>query len=145
MWEVISKEKAIALIEAKVEVYKVYEDESESMIHLEDELWDTKGLVFYAIEWKQHPIKWARKDSATGKGMDKGYCVYDGEAYFVNESDLIKYLREQNVDEYNELSDEFLLKEAYECEDYYHTEWDIDDSDYYYEEQADGTLIEINK
>jgi hypothetical protein len=94
---------------------------------------------------KSGKIKWARKDSATGKGMDKGYCVYDGEAYFVNESDLIKYLREQNVDEYNELSDEFLLKEAYECEDYYHTEWDIDDSDYYYEEQADGTLIEINK
>ena len=90
-------------------------------------------------------IKWARKDSATGKGMDKGYCVYDGDAYFVNEADLIKYLREQNVDEYNELSDEFLLKEAYECEDYYFTEWDVEDSDYYYEEQADGTLIEINK
>lgn len=94
---------------------------------------------------KDGKIKWARKDSATGKGMNEGYCVYDGEAYFENQEDLIKYLREQNVDEYNELSDEFLLKEAYECEDYYFTEWDIEDSDYYYEEQEDGTLIEINK
>jgi hypothetical protein len=58
---------------------------------------------------------------------------------------LIKWLRDRNVDEYNELSDEFLLEEAYAQDEYYHTEWDIEDSDYYYEEQADGTLIEINK
>ena len=94
---------------------------------------------------KDAKIKWARKDSATGKGMNEGYCCNDGEAYFENETDLIKWLRDRNVDEYNELSDEFLLKEAYECEEYYYTEWDIEDSDYYYEEQADGTLIEINK
>ena len=89
--------------------------------------------------------KWARKDSATGKGMNKGYCCFDGEFYFENQSDLIKWLRSRNVDEYNELSDEFLLDEAYAEEEYYFTEWDIEDSDYYYEEQADGTLIEINK
>jgi hypothetical protein len=94
---------------------------------------------------KDVKIKWARKDSATGKGMDRGYCCNDGEAYFVNTSDLIKWLRDRNVDEYNELSDEFLLEEAYAQDEYYHTEWDIEDSDYYYEEQADGTLIEINK
>jgi hypothetical protein len=144
-WEVVSKEKAIKLIESGKEVYKVYEDESESLVHLEDELWDTTGLVFYAIEGKQGPRKWARKDSATGKGMDRGYCCNDGEAYFVNTSDLIKWLRDRNVDEYNELSDEFILNEAYELEEYYYTEWDVEDSDYYYEEQADGTLIEINK
>jgi hypothetical protein len=145
VWEVISKEKAIALIEANAEVYKVYEDESESLIHLEDELWDTKGLVFYAIESKQYPVKWARKDSATGKGMNKGFCCFDGDYYFENQSDLIKWLRDRNVDEYKELSDEFLLDEAYAEEEYYYSEWDVDDSDYYYEEQADGTLIEINK
>lgn len=91
-------------------------------------------------------IKWARVDSATGKGMNVGYCVLDGEAYFENESDLIKYLREvMNVDEKNELSDEFILEEAYANDDYYYTEWEVEDEDYWYEEQADGTLIEINK
>jgi len=144
-WEVVSKEKAIKLIESGKEVYKVYEDESESLIHLEDELWDTVGLVFYAIEGKQLPRKWARVDTATGKGMNEGFCVQDGEAYFESETDLIKYLREQNVDGNKELSDEFLLAEAYQLEEYYYTEWDVEDSDYYYEEQADGTLIEINK
>lgn len=141
-WEIVTKEKAIELISAGKEVYKVYQDESESLIHYEDELWDVEGLVFYAIESKQFPVKWARKDSATGKGMNEGYCCNDGEAYFENETDLIKWLRDRNVDEYNELSDEFLLKEAYECEEYYYTEWDVEDDLYWYEEQADGTLIE---
>jgi hypothetical protein len=93
-WEIVTKEKAIELIKLGKEVYKVYQDESESLIHYEDELWDVEGFVFYAIESKQFPVKWARIDSATGKGMDVGFCVLDGEAYFVNESDLIKYLRE---------------------------------------------------
>lgn len=145
-WEIVTKEKAIELIKLGKEVYKVYQDESESLIHYEDELWDVEGLVFYAIESKQFPVKWARIDSATGKGMDVGFCVLDGEAYFVNESDLIKYLREvMNVDENNEFSDDFILKEAYDCEDYYHTEWDVEDEEYWYEEQADGTLIETWK
>lgn len=88
--------------------------------------------------------KWARKDTATGKGMNEGYCVNDGEAYFADRQDLIKYLREEmNVDENNELSDDFILEEAYAEDEYYYTEWDIEDSDYYYEEQPDGTLIEI--
>lgn len=145
-WEIVTKEKAIELINLGKEVYKVYQDESESLIHREDELWDAEGLVFYAIESKNYPVKWARIDSATGKGMNVGYCVQDGEAYFENESDLIKYLREEmNVDENNEFSDEFILKEAYDCEDYYHTEWDVEDEEYWYEEQTDGTLIETWK
>jgi hypothetical protein len=36
--------------------------------------------------------------------------TYDGEEYFANKSDLVKWFRDQKVDEYNELSDEFLLK-----------------------------------
>jgi hypothetical protein len=87
--------------------------------------------------------RWARIDTATGKGMNYGFCVNDGEAYFENEADLIKWLRDRNVDEDNELSDEFILNEAYALEEYYYTEWDIEDGDYYYEEQSDGTLIEI--
>jgi len=144
-WKIVSKERAISLIKLGAEVYKVYEDESEALINSDDELWDVAGLMFYAIEWKKSPVEWARVDTATGKGMNVGYCVGDGEAYFENEADLIRYLRDRNVDEYNELSDEFILNEAYELEEYYYTEWDVEDSDYYYEEQADGTLIEINK
>jgi len=150
-WEIVTKERAIALLQAGAEVYKVYDDESESLIDMEDELWDVDGLMFYAIDGntarvfqKQSPVKWARVDSATGKGMNVGYCVLDGEAYFENESDLIKYLREEmNVDENNELSDEFILEEAYANEDYYHTEWDVEDEEYWYEEQEDGTLKEV--
>ena len=90
-------------------------------------------------------MKYARIDSATGKGMNEGFCCFDGEFYFENESDVIKWLRSRNVDEYKELSDEFLLNEAYAEEEYYYTEWDVEDEEYWYEEQADGTLIEINK
>ena len=151
-WEIVSKERAIALLQEGAEVYKVYDDESESLIDMEDELWDVTGLMFYAIDGntarifqKQAPVKWARVDTATGKGMNEGFCVGDGDAYFENEADLIRHLRDRNVDEYNELSDEFILNEAYELEEYYYTEWDVEDSDYHYEEQADGTLIEINK
>ena len=149
-WEIVTKERAIALLQSGAEVYKVYDDESESLIDLEDELWDVAGLMFYAIDGntarvfqKQAPVKWARVDTATGKGMNEGYCVGDGEAYFENETDLIKWLRDRNVDEYNELSDEFILNEAYELEEYYYTEWDVEDEEYWYEEQADGTLKEV--
>lgn len=149
-WEIVTKERAIALIQAGAEVYKIYDDESEALIDMEDELWDVPGFMFYAIDgntakiFQKHlAVKWARVDSATGKGMNVGYCVYDGVAYFVNKEDLIKYLREQNVDEYNELSDEFLLEEAYANDEYYYTEWDVEDEEYWYEEQEDGTLKEI--
>jgi hypothetical protein len=152
-WEIVTKEKAIELIKLGAEVYKVYDDESEDLIDMEDELWDVDGLMFYAIDGNtarifsnQSPIKWARVDTATGKGMNEGFCVNDGDAYFVDKADLVKYLREEmNVDENNELSDEFILDEAYANEDYYYTEWDVEDEEYWYEEQEDGTLIEINK
>jgi hypothetical protein len=150
-WEIVSKERAIALLQAGAEVYKVYDDESESLIDLEDELWDVSGLMFYAIDGntarifqKQAPRKWARVDTATGKGMNEGFCVGEGDAYFEEEADLIKYLRGLNEEGNKELSDDFILAEAYALEEYYYTEWDVEDSDYYYEEQADGTLIEIN-
>lgn len=83
--------------------------------------------------------------------MNEGFCVYDGEAYFENESDLIEFLRNEyihhNGDELTEglskgLSDEFILKEAYDNDVYYYTDWNVDDEDYWYEER-DGKLIEV--
>ena len=87
--------------------------------------------------------KFARKCSATGVGMNDGYVVYDGDEYFANKSDLVKWLRDRNVDEYNELSDEFLLKEAFELDEFYWTEWD-DEDDYEYV-MIDGVLTEIEE
>lgn len=150
-WEIVTKERAIALLQAGAEVYKVYDDESESLIDLEDELWDVVGLMFYAIDGntarvfqKQPAVKWARVDSATGKGMNEGFCVGEGEAYFVDKADLVKFFREEmNADESNILSDEFILEEAYSEDEYYYTEWDVEDEEYWYEEQADGTLKEV--
>lgn len=87
--------------------------------------------------------KFARKCTATGKGINSGYCFRDGEAYFKEEADLIKHLRSLGDESYNEASDEFLLKEAYDQEEYYHTDWEeIDEDDGYY--TADGQWIEAN-
>ena len=87
--------------------------------------------------------KFARKCSATGVGMNEGYVVNDGDEYFANKSDLVKWLRDRNVDEYNELSDEFLLKEAFELDEFYWTEWD-DEDDYEYV-MINGVLTEIEE
>jgi hypothetical protein len=80
--------------------------------------------------------KFARKCSATGKGINEGYCVNDGDFYFSEESQLVKWLRDRDVDGTNELSDEFILKEAYELEEYYYTEWDVEDEDEWYDENG---------
>lgn len=84
--------------------------------------------------------KFARKCSATGKGINEGYCVNDGELYFSEESQLVEWLRDRDVDGTNELSDEFILKEAYELKEYYYTEWDAEDEDEWYDEN--GKLYE---
>lgn len=84
--------------------------------------------------------KFARKCSVTGKGINEGYCVNDGDLYFSEESQLVKWLRDRDVDGTNELSDEFILNEAYQLEEYYYTEWDAEDEDEWYDE--DGKLYE---
>ena len=84
--------------------------------------------------------QFARKCSATGKGMNEGYVFNDGEMYFYNESDLINFLRNRDVEGNKDLSDDFLLKESYDLEEYYYTEWDEIDEDEWYD--ADGNLYE---
>ena len=78
--------------------------------------------------------KFARRCDATGKGINEGYVVGDGELYFAEKEDLIKHLRSRGGME--GLSDEFILNEAYELEEYYYTEWEEIDDDCYYD--ADG-------
>lgn len=85
-------------------------------------------------------MKYARQCSITGEGMNEGYLV--GDCTCVKyEADLIKLIRSWNVDEYNELSDEFILTESYNNEEYFWTLWE-DESEYQYEE-INGKLIEI--
>mgnify|MGYP003116140725 FL=1 len=86
---------------------------------------------------------WARVCNITGEGMNKGYVLYDSET-IKYEKDLIKELRKGGDEEYNKASDEFILKEAYENEDYYWTEWDCE-SDLSYMEDSQGNITAINE
>lgn len=83
--------------------------------------------------------RYARKCDATGRGMNEGFVVGDGELYFSEEQHLINWLRGRGGME--GLSDKFILNEAYEQEEYYYTEWDEFDDDVYYDE--DGNEYEL--
>jgi hypothetical protein len=85
--------------------------------------------------------KYARIDSATGRGMNVGFCVNDGVAYFESKSDLIAYLR-QDLIERVVISDDELLDEAYDDETYYYTEWEVEDEDTYFIE-VNGEWLEV--
>ena len=71
--------------------------------------------------------KFARKCDATGRGMNEGYVVGDGELCFSEEKHLIDHLRSRGG--MDGLSDEYILAEAYDQEEYYYTEWDFYDID----------------
>jgi hypothetical protein len=145
IWAIVTKEQAIELLHSGKEVYKVYDDESESLIEMNVQMDDDRGVMFYAVEGEQPPRRWARVDSKTGKGMNEGYCLGDGEAYFEEMSDLVEYIRGYMNDGGEGLTDEFILKEAYDNEEYYYTEWEVGDDDYWYEEKADGTIEQFWK
>jgi hypothetical protein len=87
--------------------------------------------------------KFARVCDATGRGINAGYVVNDGEIYFSEKKHLVEYLR--NRGGMDHLSDEFILKEAYELDEFYYTEWDEeinkDNYDCYYD--ADGNEYEF--
>ena len=87
-------------------------------------------------------MKYARRCDITGEGMNEGYIVGDGFMHIKYEKDLIALIRSWGVDENNELSDDFILNESYENEEYYWTEWECEDDIQY--EEVDGELIELN-
>ena len=59
----------------------------------------------------------ARICSATGEEMNEGFCFGDGDKYFKNEIDALKYAIEIGYDS---------LEEAYDDEAYYFTDWEQD-------------------
>jgi hypothetical protein len=92
-------------------------------------------------------IKFARKCSHTGKGMNKGYVVNDGDLYFKKKKHLLKWLRGQDFvtsdgENPNNFADADLLEWAYSDEVYYWTSWEDDQSDWYYQFK-DDVLIEL--
>lgn len=83
---------------------------------------------------------WARKCEVTGEGMSAGYVVYE-DVTIKNEDDLIDYMRKEDPDLWEDVSDEYLLQEGYHAGDYYYTEWtDLDDMQYI---EVDRKLYEI--
>lgn len=67
--------------------------------------------------------KYARKCDISGKGMNEGYCIGDGEMHIETEANMIKHLRSLEENPLIEMSNEYLLKEAYDLEYYYFTDW----------------------
>lgn len=71
--------------------------------------------------------KFARVCSATGRGMNEGYCFGDGEAYFIEESDAYDYALSIGYKG---------LQDAYDDEAYYYTEWEEIDEECYYDAEG---------
>jgi hypothetical protein len=69
-------------------------------------------------------VKFARKCSITGEGMNAGFCFFDGETYIKDEFEAINYAKSLGYDS---------LDEAYEASVYYYTEWEIEDGEVYYD------------
>ena len=76
--------------------------------------------------------KFARKCDVTGRGINEGYVLGDGELYFAEKEHLLDNLKQ--MDEwcgvklkYLFSDDDELLEYFYEQEYYYYTEWDEND------------------
>lgn len=77
-------------------------------------------------------ILYARLDSNSGKGMNEGWLVGDGEAYYIKEKDAIDHAIEAGY---------ATLDEAVEDEYIYWSEWE-DEEEYEYLE-FNGNMYEI--
>jgi hypothetical protein len=105
----------------------------------------------YETGGKTDDERYCRLADDTGKGINEGYVVGDGEMYFETEDGLYKHLKELDYETAEGTSTkkikgrDDLLEYFYADEYYYYTEWDceqeIEDQGYYY--TADGKEIEI--
>jgi hypothetical protein len=92
--------------------------------------------------------KFARKCSVSGKGMNKGYVINDGDMYIKERTDLINHFRTLewiDADGLNskDIRNESALEEFfYNQEYYYYTEWDVFDDDRYYTESGEEVTNE---
>lgn len=78
-------------------------------------------------------VTWARKCSVTGKGMNSGYCIGDGQMYVKGHFAMLQHITDET--EYADMD------EAWDDDYYYHTEWEeVDDHQYV---EINGNLIDI--
>ncbi len=102
---------------------------------------DNFPILQKSSEMNNNPQVFPRKCVVSGVGMNAGYLVYDCETV-ATEADLIKFLRSSEPDVWRDLSDDFVLRDAYENEEYFYTEWEeLDDLDELY--LADGTPCNV--
>ena len=86
--------------------------------------------------------KYARRCDATGRGINEGYVVGDGELYFADKEHLLEHLRSLDWVDCNGkkstdcVTDDALLKYFYNEDYYYYTEWEELDDDVYYDENG---------
>ena len=79
-------------------------------------------------------IVYARKCDGCNKGMNEGFCLGDGEEYYCSETCLHKHY---DKDEYDDM---------HKNDFGYWTTWeDFSDLDWWFEQQPDGTLSEVNR
>ncbi len=71
--------------------------------------------------------KFARKDSVTGKGMNKGFCFGDGDFYCESEEHALEQAKKLGYKN---------LKEAYKDDAYYWTEWEVEEDETHYDEDG---------
>jgi hypothetical protein len=95
---------------------------------------------FYVAEEGQ---KFARICDGTGKPFNEGHIYRDGDKYFCNDKELVKYIRTLGDDAFNNCSDEFILNESYQLEESYYTEWEDEDDMLFI--VKDGVLIAMEE
>ena len=135
--EITTVEQAQELLnQALVDVYeRAIVAHAEAIQRKTDNLLDSQPVG-------QYLKKFARRCDATGKGMNEGYVVADGELYFSEEKYLVEWLRSRGGME--GLTDEYILDEAYGLEEYYYTEWE-DEDDFQYVLLDDGSIVELDE
>jgi hypothetical protein len=83
---------------------------------------------------------YAKKCTATGEGMNKGFVTNDGESYFKYKRDLISHLREfewefrdtlEKLIDTNDLTDDEFLEYCYNDNAYYYIDLEEDDAYFY--------------
>lgn len=86
--------------------------------------------------------KFARRCDATGRGINEGYVVGDGELYFADKEHLLEHLRTLDWEDCNGnkstdcVTDDALMNYFYNEDYYYYTEWEEIDDDCYYDENG---------
>jgi hypothetical protein len=88
--------------------------------------------------------RFARRCDITGKGINEGYVLRDGDMYIASKEDLLEHLRglhweDADGNEVNELGldDDSFIEYFYNEEYCYWTEWEELDEDYYYTEDGE--------